>query len=153
MWSRIALAAGLPFIFVSITTASYDGLPKAKTNQASALINVARNLGGSFGVALAQATLARSEQINQSYLVSHAIPSDPAYQAALQAATDRFTASGSSPSEAAGQALGQVGQLIGQQASYLAYIDVFWTLTWLAVGMVPLALLLRNVRLGSGAGH
>jgi hypothetical protein len=41
---------GLPLLFVPITTASYAGLPPEKTNQASALINVARNLGGSIGV-------------------------------------------------------------------------------------------------------
>jgi hypothetical protein len=36
------------------TTASYDGIPSDKTNQASALINIARNIGGSMGVALSQ---------------------------------------------------------------------------------------------------
>jgi hypothetical protein len=30
---------------VPVTTASYDGVPSDKTNQASALINVARNIG------------------------------------------------------------------------------------------------------------
>ncbi len=45
--SRIYLAFGLPLLFLPVTTASYDGLPPDKTNQASALINVARNLGGS----------------------------------------------------------------------------------------------------------
>jgi hypothetical protein len=48
--SRIYLAIGLPLLFLPITTASYDGVPPDKTNQASALINVARNLGGSMGV-------------------------------------------------------------------------------------------------------
>jgi len=36
----------LPLIFISITTASYEGLPSSKTDQASALINLARNFGG-----------------------------------------------------------------------------------------------------------
>ena len=37
------LGLGLPLIFLSITTASYDGIPSDKTDQASALINAARN--------------------------------------------------------------------------------------------------------------
>ena len=49
-WSRVYLGIGLPLIFIPITTASYDGIPPAKTDQASALINLARNFGGSMGV-------------------------------------------------------------------------------------------------------
>ena len=45
--SRMLLGVGLPLIFLSIMTASYDGIPPDKTDQASALINVARNTGGS----------------------------------------------------------------------------------------------------------
>src|SRR5215468_2675691 len=37
--SRMLLGVGLPLIFVSITTASYHGIPPDKTDQASALIN------------------------------------------------------------------------------------------------------------------
>src|SRR3984893_10234111 len=39
-WSRIYLGIGLPLIFIPITTASYDGIPPDKTDQASALINL-----------------------------------------------------------------------------------------------------------------
>ena len=46
-WARVYISIGLPFIFLSITTACYDGLRPNQTNQASGLINVARNLGGS----------------------------------------------------------------------------------------------------------
>jgi len=41
------------------------------------------------------------------------------------------------------------------QASFLAYIDVFWTLMLAAIVAVPIALTLRNVKLGgvAPAGH
>ena len=42
--------AGQPFMFIPITVASYDGIAAGKTDQASALINLARNFGGSIGV-------------------------------------------------------------------------------------------------------
>ena len=73
-WSRIYLGIGLPLIFIPITTASYDGIPPAKTDQASALINLARNFGGSMGVALSQTVLARREQFHQNHLVEHLGP-------------------------------------------------------------------------------
>jgi MFS transporter, DHA2 family, multidrug resistance protein len=52
------LGVGLPLIFVSITAASYDGILPDKTDQASALINAARNTGGSIGVSLVSNLLA-----------------------------------------------------------------------------------------------
>jgi hypothetical protein len=58
VWSRIYIGIGLPLIFIPIMTAAYDGLPPGKTDQASALINVARNVGGSIGISLAQNVLA-----------------------------------------------------------------------------------------------
>ena len=78
-WSRIYLGIGLPLIFIPITTASYDGIPPDKTDQASALINVARNFGGSIGVSLAQTVLARREQFHQSRLVEHVGSWNPFY--------------------------------------------------------------------------
>jgi hypothetical protein len=54
VWSRVYIGIGLPMIFLSITAASYEGIRKDQTDQASALINVARNVGGSMGVSLAQ---------------------------------------------------------------------------------------------------
>ena len=43
-WSRIYLSVGLPLIFIPITTATYDGLPPEKTDQASALIKSRKEL-------------------------------------------------------------------------------------------------------------
>jgi DHA2 family multidrug resistance protein len=37
------------------------------------------------------------------------------------------------------------------QATYLAYIDVFWTLTLISLAAIPLALILRKVKLGGPA--
>ncbi len=52
-WARIYQMVGLPFLFIPINTAAYAGLAPQKTNQASAQINMARNLGGSFGISIA----------------------------------------------------------------------------------------------------
>ena len=107
--SRIFLALGLPFLFLPVTTASYDGVPPDKTNQASALINVARNIGGSMGVALAQTILAQRQQFHQSRLIEHAAPSDLGYQQTIETMTRFFQAQGSNASDAAAQAVAWVG--------------------------------------------
>lgn len=152
--SRIFLALGLPFLFLPVTTASYDGVPPDKTNQASALINVARNIGGSMGVALAQTVLAQRQQFHQSRLIEHAAPSDLGYQQTIDAMTRYFQAQGSSASDAASQAIAWVGRTLQQQVDFLAYIDVFWTLAIIAVLMIPVAAVLRPIDLRAPArGH
>ena len=152
--SRIYLAFGLPLLFLPVTTASYDGLPPDKTNQASALINVARNLGGSIGVALVQTILAQRQQFHQSRLVEHIVPSDIGYQQTIDAMTRYFQAQGSNASDATSQAIAWVGQTLRQQVNLLAYIDVFWSLAMIGAIMIPVALIIRPVDLSKPAkGH
>jgi len=64
---------------------------------------------------------------------------------------DYFTAHGSSLAQAQQQAFAWIGQQVQTQASYLAYVDVFWTLTLISLAAVPLALTLRKVKLGGQA--
>ncbi len=149
--SRMIIGVGLPLIFIPITAASYDGLPREKTDQASALLNAARNTGGSIGVSLASNVLAHREQFHQSRLAEHAIPSSIAYQDTLQKMTHYFVSQGSSLIQAQKEAFAWIGQQVHMQASLLAYVDVFWTLMLISLAAVPLALLLRKVKLGEGA--
>ena len=149
-WSRIYLGIGLPLVFIPITTASYDGIPPAKTDQASALINLARNFGGSMGVALSQTVLARREQFHQSRLAEHLGSWNPFYNDALgriQTYLNGRAATGSS----SGTSIAVVGQTVQSQATILAYIDVFVALGMIAAVMVPLALTLRSVNRSIGA--
>jgi DHA2 family multidrug resistance protein len=153
--SRIYIGIGLPLVFLPIIAASYDGVAPDKTDMASALINVARNIGGSIGISLANNVLAHREQFHQSRLVELANPSTSQYQNTLQQMMDYFTAHGSSLAQAKQQAFAWIGQQVQTQASYLAYVDVFWTLALISLAAVPLALTLRKVKLGgpAPAGH
>jgi MFS transporter, DHA2 family, multidrug resistance protein len=146
--SRIFQMAALPVLFLTITSFSYVGLPPEKTGQASALINVARNLGGSIGVSLAQALLARREQFHQSRLSEHVFASSTQYQQTLRQAGSYFLNHGATAADSQSKAIGWVGQTIANQAAYLSYIDVFAALSLLALLLVPAAFLLRHVDLG-----
>jgi DHA2 family multidrug resistance protein len=148
--TRMVLGIGLPLIFIPIITASYDGIPPNRVDMASALINAARNTGGSIGVSLASNVLNHREQFHQSRLIEHATPSGQQYQDTLHQMTNYFLAQGSLLPEAKGQALNWIGQQVQAQSSYLAYMDVFWVLTLLSLAAVPLAMSLRKVKLGGG---
>src|SRR5262249_56520807 len=121
-------------------------------NQASALINVARNLGGSIGVSLAGALLTQRTQFHQSRLVEHLYPSSPTYSETLANAARHFAEQGFALPDAQRRALAQIGQLVQNQSTLLAYVDVFFAFAIFAALMVPLALTLRPVPPGAAAG-
>ena len=70
---RVFQTVGMPFMFIPINMVAYTGLPQQKTAQASALINVARNLGGSISVSLANTELVQRSQFHQSRLVENVV--------------------------------------------------------------------------------
>ena len=65
IFAGMLLGVGLPLVFLPIMTASYDGIPSGKTDQASALLNAARNTGGSIGISLAAVPLALTLRKNK----------------------------------------------------------------------------------------
>jgi DHA2 family multidrug resistance protein len=145
--ARVYQMVALPFLFLTVTSASYVGLPPDKSGQASSLINVARNLGGSIGVAMTQTLFARREQFHQARLSEYASATASAYQQTIHQASAYFLAHGASPALAKARAVAFVGQTIATQSTLLSYIDVFVALALVAALTLPMALLLRKVRL------
>jgi DHA2 family multidrug resistance protein len=127
-----------------------DCLPQQKTAEGSALTNVARNLGGSFGVSLANTELLHRSQFHQARLAENIVPSSPTNQSIVKEITEFFAHAGS-PANAAGRAMGYIGHLIVSRAAILAYIDIFYSWAIFTACLIPLVLLLvRRVRRGPG---
>lgn len=143
--ARLISAAGLPFLFVPINAVAYEGLKQSDTAQASSLLNVFRNLGGTLGISTAQTLLAHQQQIHQSRLVESAQPLNPAYNDWLASAQGVLGPGGSGASAP----LGALYQTIGQQASMQAFLSVFWVLMWLVIIVTPFVFLMRK---SSGGG-
>jgi DHA2 family multidrug resistance protein len=154
-FARMFQAVGLPFLFVPINAVAYVGLKPNESNQASAMMNVARNLGGTIGISSVQTMLARREQWHQARLVEHLDPLNPNYTQGLAQAAGRLQDYGQSALNAQNLAVANLYQQLGRQAQMLAYIDVFHTLMIVVFACIPL-LLLMQVRKGgapAGAGH
>jgi DHA2 family multidrug resistance protein len=153
---RVFQTIGMPFMFIPINSVAYTGLPPRKTSEASALVNVARNLGGSVGISLANVELVQRSQFHQARMVDNLTQTSPSMQSAMHNLTDYFTQFGS-PASAQARAFGYIGQLVGQQAALMAYIDIFYTWAIVAALLVPAVLLLIK-RIGpvsgtTAAGH
>lgn len=147
-WARVFQACGLAFLFVPINTAAYIGLPRGKTNNASALINLARNLGGSFGVSLANTMLIRRSQFHQSRLLSSSTFTPSSYQQTVDSIARTLIHRGLNPILAADRAVAILYDTVQQQASMLSYVDVFKTLGIAAFLMIGLVVFLKKIQPG-----
>ena len=146
MMARVYQSAGMAFLFVPINVMAFYFVPKEKINNATGIINLARNIGGSVGIAGVVTMLARRAQFHQSVLVSHMTPLDSAYQAMLSGAKQMLVAQGSDPVQAAHQAQGLAYGLLMRHASMLAFLDDFWLMAVASLGMIPFMFLMKKVR-------
>jgi len=129
--ARILLVLWLPFIFIPLSAVSYVGLPPGKNEEASALINLMRNIGGSVGVSVTTTMLAWRGQFHWERLREHLNPYN-------------LNLGGQSPQAFAGA--------LQAQSSILSYIDVFYLLAMMAFLAAPLAIFLPRTPKGA-AGH
>ena len=156
-WMRMVQIVAIPFVFISVTTAAYFGLPSEKNNQVAGLINFARNIGGSILISLSNAFVTESAQFHQANLLSAVSPGSPNYQQRLQQYTNYFKGVGGS-ANANIMAQTSIYNQLHAQAQALAYVDVYFVLGAASIIMIFLSLILdkNNPKAGgapAGAVH
>jgi len=142
--ARMWQALGIPFMFVPLTTIAYIGLPRSASSQASALLNVGRNIGGSIGISAVQSFLARREQFYQARFTETLNPLNPAYGAGIDHIARGLVSRGQSQLQASHMAVGVLYQALLKQASMLAFIDCFWVLMVFVAVITPTIFLFRR---------
>ncbi len=130
--ARIVQVVWLPFLFIPLSAVCYVGVPPEENNQASAMINLMRNLGGSFGVSFVQTMLSYRAQFHYERLGESVTP---------------YSGYGF------GHALGTIAHAVQTQAQAMSYLDVFWLLGLVALCVWPLALFLPLTPRSAPAGH
>jgi DHA2 family multidrug resistance protein len=137
---------GMAFLFVPINVMAFYFIPREKTNNATGLINLARNIGGSVGIANVTTLLARRAQVHQDILVSHLTPLDPMYNSTIAGASRFLVQQGSNPAQALTQAHGLIYGNLLRQANMLAFIDSFWLLGLTFFAMIPMMFLMKKAK-------
>jgi DHA2 family multidrug resistance protein len=145
MMARVVQSAGLAFLFVPINTLAFAFVSKEKTNYATGIINLARNVGGSTGIAMVSTMLARRAQFHQSNLVSHLTPMDTNYTDAVNGLAQMLMTKGADAAQALQQAQGMIYGMVAQNATMKAFIDNFWLLAITFLVMVPLMFFMKSV--------
>ena len=142
--ARILQSAGLAFLFVPISTMAFTLIPKERMNYATGLYNLARNIGGSSGIATVTTLLARRGQFHQSVLAAHMTPYNPAYREALGSAAMAIQAHGASAPDAGRQAQALLYGSMLRQSNMLAFSDAFWVMAVLFLAVVPLMFFMKK---------
>ena len=135
IWSGIVQGLGLGLIFVTMQSLAFATLaPDLRTNAAS-LLNLARNIGGSIGIALVGSQLVRNTQVAHADMAANVtaeiIPTlDPSL-------LERLGAQG-------GAVLSVLDAEITRQALFIAYLDDFKLMMFMTFAALPLILLMRK---------
>jgi DHA2 family multidrug resistance protein len=145
-WPRFVQGIGVGFIFAPLNTVALATVEREKMGNATALLNVVRNLGGGIGIALMATIISRRSQEHQTVLAAHVNVWDAETSERLRAWTRHFSAQGADSFTAERRALGRVYQQLTQQAQLLAFADVFWLLFLLFCASLLLLPLLQRVR-------
>jgi len=136
------LALGL--LFTPINNVAFGNLRPSEAQQASGLINLARQLGGSFGIAVLTSYLTRHVAYQRADLITNMHPGNPAFVDRYNAILSSLSAQGFSLADAQQRTMAILDGLLMRQATMRAYNDA-WLLLFLSfICVAPAVLLLRK---------
>jgi MFS transporter, DHA2 family, multidrug resistance protein len=135
---------GTAFLFVPINVMAFYFVPRGKMNNASGLINLARNVGASTGISFVTTMLDRRSQFHQNVLSENLRGGNFRYQAALHHLTQLLVARGQNAPHALSGAQALVYGELERQAMMLSFVDNFRLMGMICVCVLPLLLAMRQ---------
>ena len=149
--TNLLRALGQGLMFTPLVGLGTAGIEPANAASASALTNIARNLGGAVGIAFLQTFVTKREQFHSSVINPAVSLFSEATRGRLDELTRYFLAHGvADPGQARRQAMAALGHTVRQQSFFLAYGDAFFLLG-LALVLAAATVLIMRKSTGSGA--
>ncbi|HEY2458260.1 MAG TPA: DHA2 family efflux MFS transporter permease subunit [Candidatus Acidoferrum sp.] len=144
VYGRMLQSLGLAFLFIPINVAAFAFVPKEKSNMGTGIINLARNIGASVGIATVTTMLERRTQFHMAQLMDHVNGMNAAFRNSLNGFTTVFVSGGSSTANATNRAYGMIYGIVQKQAAMLAFLDNFKMLGVVFFLVIPIMLLLKK---------
>jgi len=151
VWPRVVIIAGLSMLFAPLNVAAFIYLPKEIRGAAVGLLALLRNEGGSVGTSVAQIIQERREQFHTLRLNENLDPLSQPVNHLLTQGQAFFLQHNGDAVLSHQMALGVIGESRSQQASSLAYFDVFTFCAYVGTALVFLVLLMRRSVAEKGA--
>ena len=145
-WPQFIQGAALALLFVPLTTATMDPIPKEEMGNATSMFNLMRNVGGSVGIASATTYLFRRQQFHTNLLGANIDPYRPQVQMLARQLQMGMVSRGASPNTAMHQSWGAIWGMVQQHAAMVAFVDTFRALGIVFLLVLPLLLLMKKPR-------
>ncbi|MEO7494598.1 MAG: DHA2 family efflux MFS transporter permease subunit, partial [Massilia sp.] len=143
VWPGIIQGVGLGLVFVPLSAATFATLTPEMRAEGTAIYSLVRNIGSSIGIALVQTLLVRNTQIAHASLGAHVTYANPGLQDAGVSSIYNLANGGAG--------MTALNAEITRQASMIAYVDDYWLMMLLTLGVIPLLLLVRAPRAQAAA--
>jgi len=137
-------AFGISFFFVPLMYLTMAFVPKERMNNASAVFNLLRNMGGSFGVAFVTTLLARRAQFHQFRIAENLSPYDPPYVNAVDRIKALLDYKLGPAAGNADTAAALVNKHLALQANAMSFYDVFHAQALMFLGLMVLMWIMRK---------
>ncbi len=124
---------GMGFLFVPLSTMAFSTIAPRFRGDATSMFALVRNMGQGVGISVVTAVLASMMQVNHAELAARITATS---QAVMNQVPGLLTGS---PTVVA-----TINGLVTQQAAMLAYLDDFWLMLLLSLGVIPLILVMRG---------
>ncbi len=143
-WPLALRGAALGFLFVPLSLATLIGLQGKEIGEGTGLFNLARQLGGSAGIAILSTFIDHRQIFHRLMLMDHISLYNPQALQRLAQYQQFFMGKGFSQPVARQQALSTISGTVQGQAALMAFSDAFLFIVAIFVLAMPLLLLLRH---------
>ncbi|GLQ98767.1 MDR family MFS transporter [Dyella mobilis] len=151
-WSQLVRGAGQMLAMMPLNQASMAAVSREESGDAAGIYNMARNLGGSIGLAIIGTVIDRRNTFHVATIRESLTANSVLGQERIAANAAGWFARTGDAAYSKMRALGQLAAQIQQQAMVITYSEVFYLLGIALLCCVPLALLLKTPRYHAPAG-
>ena len=138
----LIMGAGMPFMFVTLSTVSLSTVDRSDMTEASSFYTLTRRVGGNIGYALVATVIARRTQFHRARLVEYVSNYNANFRSLFNSAASALAHRGLNLLAAKQSALAVIDHLVNRQAAMLAYNDTAWVIGLMFLVTVPMVLLL-----------
>ncbi|WP_233238338.1 MDR family MFS transporter [Bordetella sp. LUAb4] len=142
--SQLLRGVGQMLCMMPLNQASMAAVSREESGDAAGLYNMARNLGGSVGLAVIGIIIDRRNKYHTDVIRESLTANSVAGQDHMAANAASWFAQTGDMAYSKLRALGQLAAQIQQQAAVMTYSDAFYLLALALLACVPLALLLKT---------
>ena len=144
----ILRGAGLGMLFTPINLAAFNSLRGTEIAQGASMLNLMRQMGGSFGIAGISTYITTRTAMHYSDLITYIYPQNPAFIQRMTILSSGLIAKGYPPNLARIGALQLIENSIQAQAMTMSFNDSFLLIGLLVLCVSPLAFRLRKSTYG-----